>query len=103
MFENDIWKIEKAGLHYFGHTGSVRLQVEISRPGAGWAFTLRVDRVRELMAILGIDCEDGAYLHEVLVGRYITTIGKDGKQISAPVGQVGDPYGIELMDIGESA
>lgn len=101
MDENNVWKIEKAGLYCFGHAGSTFINVEISRPGAGWSFRLRVAKAREFLEMLGIDDEDGRYVHEVLKGKYVTVVGKDGRSIGVPVGKVGDPYGIKMMDVGE--
>ena len=52
--------------------------------------------------MLGIDYEDGVYVHDVLKGKLITVIGKDGKTFGVSVAQVGDPYGNKLMDVGEA-
>ena len=98
---NNIWKIERAGLYSFGHINSCYLRVELSKPGAGWCFDLPSKRVRELIGVLDIDDEDGVYVHEVLKGKYVTAIGRDGMTYGVPVAQVGDPYGERLIDLTE--
>jgi len=100
--DNNIWKIEKAGLYFFGHVNRYFLHVELSRPGAGWGFAMQVEKVQEFLDILGIDYEDGKYVHDVLKGKLITAIGKDGKTYGVSVSQVGDPYGDKLMDVGDA-
>lgn len=99
--DNNIWKIEKAGLYYFGHVNAYSLCVELSRKGSGWSFCLPVEKVKQFLDILDLDYEDGKYVHELLHGKYITAIGDNGNHIGSVVKQVGDPYGFELMDIKE--
>ena len=100
--ENDIWKIEKAGLYFFGHINRYFLHVELSRPGVGWGFAMPVERVQQFLDILGIDYEDGKYVHDILKGKFITAISKGRMHIGESVAQVGDPYGNELMDVGDA-
>ena len=97
--ENNVWKIEKAGLYFFGHVNRYYMQVEISRRSAHWAFSMPVEQVQEFLDILDIDYEDGKYVHEALSGKFITAIGKDGMDYGVPVSIVGDPYGEHLMTI----
>ena len=63
---------------------------------------MQVEKVQEFLDILGIDYEDGKYVHDVLNGKFITAIGKDGKTFGVSVSQVGDPYGDKLMDVGDA-
>lgn len=101
MNENNIWKIEKAGLYYFGHVHAYFLRVELSRKGSGWSFSLPVEKVEQFLDILDLDYEDGKYVHELLRGKYITAMGDNDNHIGSVVKQIGDPYGFELMDIRE--
>lgn len=97
--QNNIWKIEEAGLYMFGHVDRYYLHVEISRKSAHWAFYMPVERMQEFLDILDIDYEDGVYVHDVLKGKFITAIGKDGTDFGVPVAIVGDPYGEQLMTL----
>lgn len=99
--DNNIWKIEKAGLYYFGHVHAYFLRVELSRKGSGWSFSLPVEKVKQFLDILDLDYEDGKYVHELLRGKYITAIGDNDCHVGSIVRKVGDPYGFELMDIRE--
>ena len=99
MEANNIWKIEKAGLHCFGHINRVCVDVEITRKSLHWAFPLRVDQVTELFDVLDIDYEDGVYVHEALKGKFITVIGDGEMYMASKVVRVGDPYGEEFIDI----
>lgn len=97
--ENNIWRIEKAGLYFFGHVNAYFLRVELSRKGSGWSFSLPVEKVKQFLDILDLDYEDGKYVHELLRGKYITAIGDNDSHVGSIVRHVGDPYGFELMDI----
>lgn len=99
MEANNIWKIEKAGLYRFGHIGSTYVNVEITRKGLHWSFTLTVEQAESLLRVLDIDSEDGVYLHEALRGKFITVIGDNELYKASKVVRVGDPYGEEFIDI----
>lgn len=101
FMENNIWKIEKAGLYFFGHVNAYFLRVELSRRGTFWAFSLPVEKVQQFLDILDLDYEDGKYAYELLRGKYITVMGDNGSHIGSVVKRIGDPYGFELMDIGD--
>lgn len=100
--ENDIWKIEKAGLYFFGHINAYFLRVELSRRGTFWAFSLPVEKVQQFLDILDLDYEDGKYVYELLRGKYITAMGDNGNHVGSVVKRIGDPYGFELMDVGDA-
>lgn len=102
FMENNIWKIEKAGLYFFGHVNAYFLRVELSRRGTFWAFSLPVEKVQQFLDILDLDYEDGKYVYELLHGKYITVMGDNGSHIGSVVKRIGDPYGFELMDVGDA-
>ncbi len=101
FMENDIWKIEKAGLYFFGHINLWCFKVEISRRGTHWAFSMLAEKVPALLDILDIDYEDGLYAYEALQGKLITVIPESNDTFASDnkVVKVGDPYGMELIDI----
>lgn len=105
FMENNVWKIEKAGLYFFGHINRYYLEVEISRKGYHWAFSMNVEKVQSLLDVLDIDYEDGAYVYEALSGKFITAIPETDNMFVAGnrVAKVGDPYGMELIDLREES
>ena len=98
---NNVWKIERAGLYFFGHINRYYLLVEISRKALHWSFSVAVEQAQELLDILDIDYEDGVYAHEALRGKFITVIPKNSDMFLSgnAVAKVGDPYGEDFIDL----
>ena len=48
-----------------------------------------------------IDYEDGVFVHEKLMGRYVTVIGDQGSFAGSVVRKIGDPYGEKFMELRE--
>ena len=98
---NDIWKIERAGLYFFGHINRYYLLVEISRKALHRSFSVAVEQVQELLDVLDIDYEDGVYAYEALRGKFITVIPKNSDMLLSgnAVAKVGDPYGEDFIDL----
>ena len=91
------FRINKAGTYCIGHyqvmTGT---KLMIGDPGTCGCINLNDKQTVELLNILRVDWEDGAYLHELLEGQ-IVSVGMEGLKFVS----IGDPFGKDLILPGE--
>lgn len=64
-----IYRINSAGVYATGHFGSLELKIDLGRPETCRQIKLSKREMASLMDVLGVDWEDGGYVHELLVGR----------------------------------
>lgn len=95
-----VFRINEAGLYGIGHFNVFRIMLHLGRPATCISIELPPEKLKELLTILEVNWEDGAYIRDLLVGKLVM-LGLTDEHGYART--IGDPYGNKSMEIKPDA